>query len=884
MTDQAVQPWSRLSPRVIWVDLVLTVLSLSPTIVALALADDGVADIAWPLVAIAAFGIVSAASDAVRWIFSRYRVTGSHVELRSGVIFRRHRSVRRERIRSVDTEAKLRHRLSGMRMVRIGAGQQSAAGESAFTLDALAADDAVALQAALLSPVTAAAADESDESDEPAEPRRVFATFSPRWVIYNIFNAWAYLIALGIGAAVFGVLSGVGIDVYGWVSGLYDWGSLGWQGTALTALIAVTVFGVLGLAVNYFTEYWGFELARVPGPEGNQLRTRQGLFTTREVNRDENRIRGVQLNEPLFWRWMGVTDTHVITTGLDVNAMTDPAAVLPRTHRSVARRVAADVLGEPESIYDTPLHRHPPAALRRRLWWATLITLAVAAVLGVVVASGAISPAWMLSVAAVWPLALAGAVLAYRALGHAAVGPYLIIRAGLFNRATYVLRRDAVSTVAVKESFFQRRLGLRTVSVMTAAGYGEYAIPDIDVRGSTALAEHSAPGILDEFTEDRHRPPARPSERPRRIPAPDLARGAMLLLIAMAYATVFAGFGFGVVADGQPWWDGAATAVSVLVLDNRAFPMFAILFGYGVAWGVRRRRERHVDTIDTVLQLRRRAWMLIGIGALHTLLVYPGEILTAYGLAILLTRWLLFRSGRTLARAAVITGVFYLVTVTAGMLLEAYARHGNGEQFSAVPGYTTADDWIERIVSVPFTPVYVAVVYPLLVLVILGYMAGKARLLEDPLRHRTLLVRTAVTGIAASILGAVPSMLVMLGMIETGWVADGIMMSLQILTGIAGGAGYVALFALFSEKIVAVWRSGAGAVMATGKRSLTFYLLNSVLVAVILHPDLVGVRTGTLGALGVATAVWLVSLALAVLLERAGRAGPMETLMKKVVR
>lgn len=356
-TDAAVQPWSRLSPRVIWVDLVLTALSLSPMLIALALAEDGAADIAWPLVGIAVFGVIGAVSDAMRWIFSSYRVTGSHVELRSGVFFRRHRSLRRERIRSVDTEAKLRHRLSGMRMVQIGAGQQAAAGESAFTLDALAAADARALQSDLLSPTTAGDAPTTDGPDtaaEPSAPRRVFATFSPRWMNYNIVNGWAYLMALGLVGGTWGLLSSLGVDLYGWISDLYDWESLGWQRIALTILAATTVVGVLGLAVNYVTEYWKFELARVPGPEGTQLRTRQGLFTTREVNRDENRIRGVQLNEPLFWRWMGVTDTHIITTGLDVNAMSDPAAILPRTHRTVARRVAADVLGEPESLYDTP--------------------------------------------------------------------------------------------------------------------------------------------------------------------------------------------------------------------------------------------------------------------------------------------------------------------------------------------------------------------------------------------------------------------------------------------------------------------------------------------------------------------------------------------------
>ena len=176
--------------------------------------------------------------------------------------------------------------------------------------------------------------------------------------------------------------------------------------------------------------------------------------------------------------------------------------------------------------------------------------------------------------------------------------------------------------MGVREPVLQRWLGLRTVSVMTAAGYGGYDLPDVGVRDATALAEKYSPGILDGFTHELPMPQGRPTGAGEagaattvRIPAPDLARGVMLLLIAMAYAVVHAGFGFGESTAGLSWWDQVAAGVSALVLDNRAFPMFAILFGYGLAWSVRRQRERQVYRVDTELRLRRRAWMLLAIGA-----------------------------------------------------------------------------------------------------------------------------------------------------------------------------------------------------------------------------------------------------------------------------
>ncbi|MFB4193822.1 PH domain-containing protein [Streptomyces carpaticus] len=512
------EPWQRLSTRVIWVDLVQSIASLVPAVVAIAVLGiaPGSGQI-WPLIGLAAFGLLGAVTDALRWAFTRYRITASHVEVKTGVFLRVERSIRRDRVRSVDIEARPRHRLFGLRVVNIGAGQQAAEGESALALDAVSTADARALQDRLLrltdapaAPgVPAPAGGEATRADGTA-PLAVLARFRPGWVVYNMMSLWAYALALGLGWGIFWLLGGFGVDVTGFVAGLLDWKAIGWAGTVAIAFLAITVFGAIGLAVNYFTEYWNFELARVRGAEGTLLRTRQGLFTTREVNRDENRIRGVQLSEPLLWRWLGACDTSVITTGLSMWSMAQPAAVLPRGPVAVARRIAAEVLGT-ESPWAVSPKAHPAAALRRRLWWATAFTAAAGLGLLVIAAAGVLPYAALWAAAALWPCALGAACVAYRALGHAVTGRYLVLRSGLVNRSTTVLRRSAVSTIVIRESLLQRRLGLRSVSAMTAAGYGGYDIPDLDAHESVAFAAQAAPGVLDPFLVPRHDGVARPA-------------------------------------------------------------------------------------------------------------------------------------------------------------------------------------------------------------------------------------------------------------------------------------------------------------------------------------------------------------------------------------
>lgn len=527
-SSTATAGWQRLSARIIWVDLVISLVSTLPAVAAIWVFDvDASGAQIWPLIGLAAFGVIGAIFDVMRWIFTRFRITTSYVELKTGLLLRRHRSIQRDRIRSVDIEAKLRHRIARLRVVKVGAGQQTAAGESALSLDALSADDALALQNRLLrddasaegtlrrSATTQARADEpqpsppadsdaeqsGDQAGPPptGEPIRIFTRFEPTWFIYNMFNIWAYALALGLGWGAMWLLSTVGIDLYGFVAGLLDWESIGWVATVVIALLVIGALGAVGLGISYFTENWNLELARVPSREGTMLRTRKGLFTTREVNRDENRIRGVQISEPVLWRWMGVADTSVITTGLDVWSMAEPAAILPRGPVHRARDVAGEVLGGTENPFHTRLTPHPGNALRRRLWWATVFSLAIAGALTWLAITDVLAEGWIWVTAGLWPVALLAAVIAYRALGHTITDRYIITRSGLLSRATTVLQRSAVSTIVIRESVLQRRLKLRSISTLTAAGYGGYDTPDVERQHSLEFAVQAAPGLLDPF-------------------------------------------------------------------------------------------------------------------------------------------------------------------------------------------------------------------------------------------------------------------------------------------------------------------------------------------------------------------------------------------------
>lgn len=74
--------------------------------------------------------------------------------------------------------------------------------------------------------------------------------------------------------------------------------------------------------------------------------------------------------------------------------------------------------------------------------------------------------------------------------------------------------------------------------------------------------------------------------------APDLARGAMLLLIALANVCLYQ---YGSLALGEGIWehghqlaDQVILLLETILVRDRAYPMYALLFGYGIVQLLRR--------------------------------------------------------------------------------------------------------------------------------------------------------------------------------------------------------------------------------------------------------------------------------------------------------
>ncbi|MBW0114886.1 DUF418 domain-containing protein, partial [Pseudonocardia abyssalis] len=248
-----------------------------------------------------------------------------------------------------------------------------------------------------------------------------------------------------------------------------------------------------------------------------------------------------------------------------------------------------------------------------------------------------------------------------------------------------------------------------------------------------------------------------------RAPAPDLARGGMLLLIALANVHTYLyaqGAGVRSYPGDLDAPDRVVVLTQMLLVDGRAYPLFALLFGYGVtqlAW----RRAAVGLPVDAVTALvRRRGLVMIGIGFTHGVLLFSGDIVGAYGLvAVALAAALVAGSDRTLL---VITGVGVVVAALLSLLSGLPITDEVADARSvAVPDALGAlafrgFEWGLNGLLVQAIAVFG--------MVALGAWAGRRRLLDDPAAHRVLLTRVAVVGVALAVLLGLPFALAAAGL------------------------------------------------------------------------------------------------------------------------
>jgi uncharacterized membrane protein YeiB len=384
-----------------------------------------------------------------------------------------------------------------------------------------------------------------------------------------------------------------------------------------------------------------------------------------------------------------------------------------------------------------------------------------------------------------------------------------------------------------------------------------------------------------------HRGPVTGRERAL---APDLIRGAMLLLIGLANSANFAFAGQPGVESAPHGLERILNFLKLTFVDARAYPVFAVMFGYGLVQLARRQRSAGATPgAARRILLKRNAW-LIAFGLAHATLLYFGDFLGAYGIVGIVCTLFLLNRGDKFHRIAlgiwVLMGVEVLF-IAAKAALAIVNSSGPAHALTNSPNPSlAASSYVGSLVDrLHEYPLHMASVLPFIVIVWLGIWAARKQLLENPAAHKTLLTRVAAVCLGLTFVGGVPLALVGAGWLHVDESAVDSLSLLSHVSGMFGGPGYVALFGL----LVARLRKQAlpvRAISALGQRSLSGYLFQSVAWMAALAPftlDLHLFGSTAYTAALVAIGVWIISVAGAYAMSLRTYRGPAETLLRRLV-
>ena len=373
--------------------------------------------------------------------------------------------------------------------------------------------------------------------------------------------------------------------------------------------------------------------------------------------------------------------------------------------------------------------------------------------------------------------------------------------------------------------------------------------------------------------------------------APDLARGAALLGIAVANGiTTWSATGLpaaeneletyaGIIVDDSRW-DKIMVVIGTLFVHVRGLPMFATLLGYGIGMILVREQHRGATPRNARIILARRYGALTIIGALHTVFLFYGDIMLTYSLIALVVVLICTFPDRILMS---------LVGVSAVIGAALIAPWGYSPFDAVAPTMPVGQDGGSGYLIDQLYPGFVVLLrtpgqffidlVTLGPLILLGFIAGRKGVLEHPDRY--VMPMRIAAGITVLVIAGVgiPWGLSALGVLP----AEPFWHGINRVAGLWTGPGFVVWIFWVARWVQKRHRSNRlwiRMLAALGQMSMTGYVLQSVLFTIIMVPWglAIGAGRGAATVTLIAAGIWVVTMVFAYLWSLTTRRGPLEIL------
>ena len=430
-------------------------------------------------------GIALPVRIAQYWYY-RYGLRADALIIESGIFTKRKREIDRSHIQHVDLRQTALQRVLGItRLQLVTAGSE----EAEATLAYVSVAEGARLQALLEQPTaghvhTARAAVE-EIPDQPTYPFTGRRAPSRKRLMQGAIFQFS-LVYVGIAITLFQFWEPdvnrqvVFIEeISSQAGGTMEASRSGWYNVFPLVVVPV-LLGWLSGALLYLLQFIRFELE----PRADRLVIRQGLITRQSMTVARKRIQALQLTSGPLLQWFDLLALRVRTAGFSVEHLR-PRIIFPVATRREVARLVEELVG---TLPRVPRNRVSPVHIRRSF---IRLTLSLSS-LGVVLSLLTEMP-WYLIVVAPF-VAAAWAISSYYRR-YWSLGPeHLIVRQGVWGWTEWIVPLTHLQSVSIYRSFFQRRLGVATLSVDLAGqdGGDPVSMPDLPEETAQALYRHLA--------------------------------------------------------------------------------------------------------------------------------------------------------------------------------------------------------------------------------------------------------------------------------------------------------------------------------------------------------------------------------------------------------
>lgn len=327
----------------------------------------------------------------------------------------------------------------------------------------------------------------------------------------------------------------------------------------------------------------------------------------------------------------------------------------------------------------------------------------------------------------------------------------------------------------------------------------------------------------------------------RRIEAIDILRGIAILGIFLVNMGSYGGFRRPF--EQMAFVDQASTAAIRFLAQAKFYPLFSLLFGWGMIIQMERAEARGTAFVPFYL---RRMIALLLIGLVHAILIWHGDILVTY--ALLGIPLVLFRraSDRMLIVSIVICLLVPILISTPGPgadFREVYNAATTGLREAMIEGKqanvyvmgTYRETVLQRIDQLRFS--YALSLYwvtHVFGMMLVGILLGRHHIFRDFERYRPLLRKMLWWGLGLGILlNAVWVTVSIKPDMVPGDLYDLATRGVRTLGGPALTMGYLAGVIILAQQ--AAWHDQLSGLAAVGRMGLTNYLMQSVICTLLFY-------------------------------------------------